>query len=137
VSFPQEKRTRDQTRTPPGDEPGRWFCVRLLYLHIGDLTSMSTLIRMGGLLLLNKGKGEDVRSRPHIRHYKMALTSCVLSSKQIICTCAGVVFHSMCSAFPVMTTRLMGCSQSTPPRRRTILHKRDGVSPFALFLLKK
>lgn len=110
--LPPGKTTRDQTRTPPGDEPRRRFCVRLLYLHTGDLTSISTLIRMGGLLLLNKRKGGDVRSRPHIRHYKMALTSCVLSSKQIICTCAGVVFHSMCSAFPVTTTRLMGCSQS-------------------------
>jgi hypothetical protein len=53
-----------------------------------------------------------VGSRPHIRHYKMALTSCVLSSKQIICACAGVILHSMCSAFPVTTTRPMGCSQS-------------------------
>jgi hypothetical protein len=47
-----------------------------------------------------------------IRHYNMALTSCVLSSKQIICACARIVFHSMCSAFPVKTTRPMGCSQS-------------------------
>jgi hypothetical protein len=29
-----------------------------------------------------------VGSRPHIRHHKMALTSCVLSGKQIICACA-------------------------------------------------
>jgi hypothetical protein len=28
-----------------------------------------------------------VGSRPHIRRYKMALTSCVLSGKQIICAC--------------------------------------------------
>jgi hypothetical protein len=97
--LPPGKTTWDQTRTPPGDEPGRWFCVRLLYLHTGDLTSISTLIRMGGLLLLNKRKGGDVRSRTHIRHYKMAPTSCVLSSKQIICACARVVFHSMCFAF--------------------------------------
>jgi hypothetical protein len=31
---------------------------------------------------------EPVGSRPHIRRYKMALTSCVLSGKQIICACA-------------------------------------------------
>jgi hypothetical protein len=30
----------------------------------------------------------SVGSRPHIRRYKMALTSCVLSGKQIICACA-------------------------------------------------
>jgi hypothetical protein len=30
----------------------------------------------------------NVGSRPHIRHCKMALTSCVLSGKQIICACA-------------------------------------------------
>jgi hypothetical protein len=29
-----------------------------------------------------------VGSRPHIRRYKMALTSCVLSGKQITCACA-------------------------------------------------
>jgi hypothetical protein len=29
-----------------------------------------------------------VGSRPHIRRHKMALTSCVLSGKQIICACA-------------------------------------------------
>jgi hypothetical protein len=33
-------------------------------------------------------KIEIVGSRPHIRRYKMALTSCVLSGKQIICACA-------------------------------------------------
>jgi hypothetical protein len=110
--HPPGKTTRDQIRTPPSDEPGRRFCVRLLYLHTGDLTSISTIIRMVGLLLLNKRKGGDVRSRPHIRHCKMALTSCVLSSKQIICACARVVFHSMCSAYPVMTIQPMGYSQS-------------------------
>ena len=56
--LPPGKTTRDQTRTPLGDEPGRRLCVRLLYLHTGDLTSISTLINMGGLLLLLKGKGE-------------------------------------------------------------------------------
>jgi hypothetical protein len=110
--LPPGKTTRDHTRTPPGDEPGRRFWVRFLYLHTGDLTSISTFIRMGGLSLINKRKVGDVRSHTHIRHYNMALTSCVLSSKQIICTCAWVVFHSMCSAFPVKTTRLMSCSQS-------------------------
>ena len=33
-------------------------------------------------------KRRSVGSRPHIRRYKMALTSCVLSGKQIICACA-------------------------------------------------
>ena len=56
--LPPGKMTQDQTRTPLGDEPGRRLCVRLLYLHTGDLTSISTLIKMGGLLLLNKRKGE-------------------------------------------------------------------------------
>ena len=110
--LPPGQTTRDQTRTPLGDEPGRRFCVWLLYLHTGYLTSISTLIRMGGLLLFNKRKGGDMGSRSHIRHYKMVLTSCVLSSKQIICACAMVVLHSMCSAFPVRTTRPMGYSQS-------------------------
>ena len=58
MSFSPGKTTRDQTRTPLGDEPGRRLCVRLLYLHTGDLTSISTLINMGGLLLLLKGKGD-------------------------------------------------------------------------------
>ena len=56
--LPPGKTTRDQTRTPLGDEPGRRLCVRLLYLHTGDLTSISTLINMGGLLLLLKEKGD-------------------------------------------------------------------------------
>ena len=51
MSFSPGKTTQDQTRTPLGDEPGRRFCV--------DLTSISTLINMGGLLLLLKGK-EDM-----------------------------------------------------------------------------
>ena len=58
MSFSPGKTTRDQTRTPLGDEPGRRLCVRLLYLHTGDLTSISTLINMGGLLLLLKEKGD-------------------------------------------------------------------------------
>ena len=37
---------------------------------------------------LPKEKIEAVGSHPHIRLYKMALTSCVLSGKQIICACA-------------------------------------------------
>jgi hypothetical protein len=96
--LPPGQTTRDQTRTPLGDEPGRRFCVWLLYLHTGDLTSISTLIKMGALLLLNKRKGGDVGSLPHIRHYKMALASCVLSGKQIICTCAkgSSSLHVLC-----------------------------------------
>jgi hypothetical protein len=41
---------------------------------------------------------KDVGSRPHIRHYKMALTSCVLSGKQIICACAkgSSPLHVLC-----------------------------------------
>jgi hypothetical protein len=35
-----------------------------------------------------KQKNLSVGSRPHIRRHKMALTSCVLSGKQIICACA-------------------------------------------------
>jgi hypothetical protein len=58
VSFSPGKTTQDQTRTPLGDEPGRRLCVWLFYLHTGDLTSISTLINMGGLLFLLKGKGE-------------------------------------------------------------------------------
>jgi hypothetical protein len=39
-----------------------------------------------------------VGSRPHIRRCKMALTSCVLSGKQIICACAKGSFppHVLC-----------------------------------------
>ena len=40
----------------------------------------------------------SVGSRPHIRRYKMALTSCVLSGKQIICACAkdSSPLHVLC-----------------------------------------
>jgi hypothetical protein len=41
--FPPGKMTRERTKTPPGDEPGRRFCVMPLFLHTGDLTSISTL----------------------------------------------------------------------------------------------
>ena len=39
-----------------------------------------------------------VGSRPHIHRYKMALTSCVLNGKQIICTCAkgSSPLHVLC-----------------------------------------
>ena len=39
-----------------------------------------------------------VGSRPHIRRCKMALTSCVLSGKQIICACAkgNSPLHVLC-----------------------------------------
>lgn len=110
-ALPPGKMTRDQTRTPPGDKPGRRFCVRPLCLHTGDLTSISTLI-MGGLLLLYKRKGGDVRSHPCNHHYKMALTSGVLTGKQVVCTCAGVFFHSLCPAFPMASSGLMVSSQS-------------------------
>ena len=62
--LPPGKTTQDQTRTPLGDEPGRRFWVRLLYLHTGDLTSISTLINMGGLLLLLIEKGELWEAAP-------------------------------------------------------------------------
>jgi hypothetical protein len=45
------------------------------------------------------GRGSSgVGSRPHIRRYKMALTSCVLSGKQIICACAkgSSPLHVLC-----------------------------------------
>ena len=42
---------------------------------------------VGDLLHSDLRRG-SVGSRPHIRRYKMALTSCVLSGKQIICACA-------------------------------------------------
>ena len=47
------------------------LCVRLLYLHTGDLTSISTLINMGGLLLLleEKGEKEDVYLWPSLEQY--------------------------------------------------------------------
>jgi hypothetical protein len=43
-------------------------------------------------------KKVSVGSRPHIRRCKMALTSCVLSGKQIICACAKGSFppHVLC-----------------------------------------
>jgi hypothetical protein len=43
--------------------------------------------RDGGVVLMAVLK-RSVGSRPHIRRHKMALTSCVLSGKQIICACA-------------------------------------------------
>jgi hypothetical protein len=52
---------------------------------------------------MSKGRKESavyfcVGSRPHIRRCKMALTSCVLSGKQIICACAKGSFplHVLC-----------------------------------------
>jgi hypothetical protein len=53
-----------------------------------------------------------VGSRPHIRRHKMALTSCVLSGKQIICACAkGILpLHVLCLSRDVNSA--MGCSQS-------------------------
>jgi hypothetical protein len=53
-------------------------------------------------------KDYTVGSRPHIRRHKMALTSCVLSGKQIICACAKSNFplHVLC------LYSAMGCSQS-------------------------
>jgi hypothetical protein len=53
-----------------------------------------------------------VGSRPHIRRHKMALTSCVLSGKQIICACAKGIYDYLYSAFPVNVSSAMGCSQS-------------------------
>jgi hypothetical protein len=43
-------------------------------------------------------KERSVGSRPHIRRYKMALTSCVLNGKQIICACAkgSSSLHVLC-----------------------------------------
>jgi hypothetical protein len=41
-----------------------------------------------------------VGSRPHIRRYKMALTSCVLSGKQIICACAKGVLWLLVLCLP-------------------------------------
>jgi hypothetical protein len=39
-----------------------------------------------------------VGSHPHVHRYKMALISCVLSSKQIICACArgSSSLHVLC-----------------------------------------
>ena len=49
------------------------------------------------ILELNR-EVDDVGSRPHIRCYKMALTSCVLNGKQIICACAkgNSPLHVLC-----------------------------------------
>ena len=48
-----------------------------------------------------------MRSRPSNRHYKMALISGVLTSKQVVCTCAGVFFHSLCPACPMASSGLI------------------------------
>jgi hypothetical protein len=53
-----------------------------------------------------------VRSRPCSHHYKMALTSGVLTGKQVVCACAGVFFHSLCPVYPVASSGLMVSSQS-------------------------
>jgi hypothetical protein len=42
----------------------------------------------------------SVGSRPHIRRYKMALTSCVLSGKQIICACAKGILWLLVLCLP-------------------------------------
>jgi hypothetical protein len=71
----------------------------------------------GGDILLETGSpggcmGCGVGSHPHIRRHKMALTSCVLSGKQIICACAKSNFplHVLCLSRDVNLA--MGCSQS-------------------------
>jgi hypothetical protein len=78
-------------------------------------------------------KDKDVGSRPHIRRHKMALTSCVLSGKQIICACAKGIFHYMYSAF---TRPWAAANQGVMrPRRRIILLKRGrGFRHFSLLL---
>jgi hypothetical protein len=43
---------------------------------------------------------DGVGSRAHIRRYKMALTSCVLSGKQIICACAKGILWLLVLCFP-------------------------------------
>jgi hypothetical protein len=50
------------------------------------------------IIFSNHSALSSVGSRPHIRCYKMALTSCVLSGKQIICACAkgSSPLHVLC-----------------------------------------
>jgi hypothetical protein len=57
-------------------------------------TLKKELLLKYGILLLCLYVG----SRPHIRHYKMVLTSCVLNGKQIICACAkgSSSLHVLC-----------------------------------------
>ena len=66
----------------------------------------------------------------------MALTSCVLSGKQIICACAKGSFppHVLCLPRDDNSAWAAANQGVTYPRRRIILLKRDGVSPFSLLL---
>ena len=75
-----------------------------------------------------------VGSRPHIRRYKMALTSCVLSGKQIICACAkgSSPPHVLCLPRDDNSADGLQPIREWRPRRRIILLKRDGISPFSL-----
>ena len=50
--------------------------------------ALFSLFSFSPFKLLAIGLSYIVGSRPHIRRCKMALTSCVLSGKQIICACA-------------------------------------------------
>ena len=52
-----------------------------------------------------------VRSCPYNLHYKMALTSGVLTGKEIVCVSAGVFFHSL---FPSCPVALSGLIVSSP-----------------------
>ena len=75
-------------------------------------------------------------SRPHICRYKMALTSCVLSGKQIICACAkgSSPPHVLCLPRDDNSADGLQPIGVTRPRQRMILLKRDGVSPFSFLL---
>jgi hypothetical protein len=67
------------------------FSARISVLGAGEMAQrLRALTALPEVLSLIPGNHmvAPVGSRPHIRRYKMALTSCVLSGKQIICACA-------------------------------------------------
>jgi hypothetical protein len=59
---------------------------------VDPLSHLSSL-KWGGSIM-------SVGSRPHIRRYKMALTSCVLCGKQIICACAKGILWLLVLCLP-------------------------------------
>jgi hypothetical protein len=125
-------------------------CTYMLYIYsytcsnnLNELQLKSLRVQEGSWEWLNRlylamvrGRKERNRvgSRPHIRHYKMALTSCVLSGKQIICACAkgSSLLHVLCLP---RDNKLAAANQGvTHPRQRIILLKRDRVLALPLFV---
>jgi hypothetical protein len=84
-SYITQDQPAQEWHFPQGDGP-----VHINHQSRKCTTGLPTGQSTGGIFTteLLSSQMTIVGSRPHIRRYKMALTSCVLSGKQIICACA-------------------------------------------------